>query len=123
MVLKMMENIGVEFTENEVAVQYRTGRKKEGDTRPRPLIMRIEKEETRAMVLKDSRKLARVEAWKRVFVSPDLTFQQREEERKKDDEMREEARKKTQEDITAGKSGKWILVGPRGKRWTKWIEE
>ena len=70
----------------------------------------------RAKVLKDLRKLARVEGWKRVFASPDLTFQQREDERKKDEELKEEARKRTEVENNAGKSGKWILVGPRGKR-------
>ena len=43
--------------------------------------------------------------------------------RKAEEKMREEAVKRTEEAKSEGKVGKWWVMGRRGKRWTKWVEE
>ena len=70
---------------------FRSGKKPEGEeARPRPLIVKIKDDETREKVLKDARNLSRKEGWKKVFVAPDLTYEQREEARKIERELRSE---------------------------------
>ena len=119
----MAGHIGVEL-KCEIEIQYRLGKKNEGaEAKPRPLIVRIVDEETREKVLRDARKLRNVEGWNRVFVSPDLTWQQREEGKKIEKKLKEEAEKKTEEAVKDGKKGKFIVVGPRGRRRTVWAEE
>ena len=119
----MAGHIGVEL-KCAIEIKYRAGKKNEGaEAKPRPLIVRIVDEETREKVLRDARKLRNVEGWNRVFVSPDLTWQQREEGKKIEKKLKEEAEKKTEEAVKDGKKGKFIVVGPRGRRRTVWTEE
>ena len=120
---EMIGHIGVPI-KGDVEIKYRAGKKNEGaEAKPRPLIVRIADEETREKILRDARKLSNVEGWKRVFVSPDLTWQQREEGRKIEKDLREQAEKKTEEAAKEGKKGKYIVVGPRGRRRTIWVPE
>ena len=56
------------------------------------------------------------------FVSQDLTWAQREEERKVEKSLREEAEKKTMEAVENGKKGKFIVVGQRGRRRMVWTD-
>ena len=49
-----------------------------------------------------------------MFVAPDLTPKQREEEKKKEAERKKEAEEKTKKDKDEGKNGMWIVVGKRG---------
>ena len=76
----MVEEIGVEI-KGKMEVKFRAGKKVEGG-KPRPLIVRFEDDETREQLLTHARRLARKEEWRNVFVSPDLTWKQREEVRK-----------------------------------------
>ena len=122
MVKKIAAEIGV-VVKGEVKVRYRSGRIV--GEKPRPMIVAIEDDETRESMLARARFLARKEDWKRVFVSPDWTWRQREEMRKEEIKMKEDADKRTEEDErnSQGKVGKWLVVGQRGKRWMKWVEE
>ena len=120
--LELAEEIGVEVN-GEVDVKFRAGKKRE-DGKPRPMIVKVEDEETRQKIFANARRLARKEEWKRVFVSPDLTWKQREEAREEERKMRIEAEKKTEEAKNSGRvGGKFVLVGPRGKRRFAWREE
>ena len=53
---------------------------------------------------------------RRVYINPDLTPQQREEDRKKEVGLKEEAARKTEEEIANGSGKKFIVVGTRGRR-------
>ena len=93
---EMVEVIGVEV-QGAVEVKFRTGKKVEGDTRvtrPRPMVFRIADEESRQKILENASKLARRDEWERVFVSPDLIWQQREAAREEERKLREEAERK-----------------------------
>ena len=120
-VKNLAAEIGVQFN-GEIRTSYRAGPKSDGG-RPRPLIVTIEDEETREGILTNARRLYGKDLWKRVFVSHDLTWRQREEIRKVENKLKEEAGKKTEEGNGAGREGKCIVVGPRGRRRFKWVTE
>ena len=118
---KVMREIGVE---GEVEVKFRAGRKsEEPNPRPRPLIISLKDDESRALMLRNARKLARVPDLKAVFIATDMTWAQREEARKMEKEKREEAEMRTEEAKKEGKNGRFIVVGPRGKRRLAWTEK
>ena len=117
----MAEEIGVDF-KGEVKASFRAGKKAEGD-RPRPLVITIEDDETREKIVANARRMAGKEEWKRVFVSRDLTWRQREEARNEEKKWKEEAEKKTEEENANGRVGKYVVVGPRGARRLRWIVE
>ena len=96
----------------------------EGDagSRPRPLIVQVSDDETRERIFKGARNLSRVPAMKKVFVGQDMTWAQREEARKEEKQLREIADKKNEEAKNEGKSGKWVLVGQRGRRRLVWTD-
>ena len=53
---------------------------------------------------------------RRIYIAPDLTWQQREEERKREVALKAEAAKKTEDQKNEG-GGKWFkVVGARGRR-------
>ena len=117
----LAKEIGVSL-EGEVEVRFRAGKKRE-DGKPRPMIVRIEREETRQRLLSNARKLARKEEWRSVFVAHDLTWKQREEARMEEKKLREEADRKTQEAKNGGRGGgRYIVVGQRGRRRVVWKE-
>ena len=120
-VKNLATEIGVQFN-GEIRSSYRAGPKTDGD-RPRPLIVTIVDEETREGILTNARRLYGKDLWKKVFVSHDLTWRQREEMRKEERKLKEEAEKKTEEGNGAGREGKCIVVGPRGRRRFKWVTE
>ena len=114
-VRKMAEEIGVEV-EGKMEVKFRAGKKLEGG-KSRPLIVKIENDETREQLLTHARRLARKDDWRNVFVSPDLTWKQREEARKEEKRLREEADRMTEQAKNEGRSDeRYVLVGQRGKR-------
>ena len=113
-VKEVMEAIGVE---GEMEVKFRAGKKAEGpDSRPRPLIISIKDDEVRERIMRDARKLSKIPQMKTVYVATDMTWAQREEARRMEKELREEAERKTQELRNEQKNGRFIVVGPRGKR-------
>ena len=119
--LEMAREIGVEV-KCGVEVKFRAGKKRE-DAKPRPMIVKVGDEETRQRLLANARRLSLKDEWKRVFVSPDLTWQQREEGRKEEKRLREEAERKNEEAKNAGRAGTHVVIGPRGKRRLVWREE
>ena len=121
-VMELAEAIDVPIN-GELEVKFRAGKKAENG-KPRPMIVRVEDEETRQKLLTNARKLARKEEWKTIYVSPDLTWQQREEAREEERKLREEAEKKTEEAKNSGRGeGKYVVVGPRGRRRLVWRTE
>ena len=91
---EMATEMGVVFN-GEIKASFRAGAKLDGD-RPRPLIVTIDNDETREEIKANARRLAGKEDWKRVFISPDLTWWQREEARKEEKKLKEDAEKKTE---------------------------
>ena len=111
----MVEEIGVEI-KGKMEVKFCAGKKVEGG-KPRPLIVKFEDDETREQLLTHARRLARKEEWRNVFVSPDLTWKQREEARKEEKKLREEADRMTEKAKNEGRMDeKYVVVGQRGRR-------
>ena len=123
-VTKMAEAIGVEL-KGAVEVRYRAGKKVPEATRPRPMVVRIEDEETRERMLANARKLARKEEWKEVFVSRDLTYKQQMEANKLEDKLRKDAKRMNDQAKNEGRGGgSYRVVGVRAKnRRVEWREE
>ena len=121
-VREMCAEIEAEMEDEEIEVKFRAGKKRE-DGKARPLIVKIRDVENREKILANARKLARKDEWKRVFLAPDLTARQREEEKKKEDERKKEAEEKTRKVVAEGKMGKFIVVGQRDRRRIVWKEE
>ena len=119
-VMEMVREIGVE-TKGRIEVQYRAGRVK-GD-RPRPTIVKVEDDETRERLMDNSRRLARKDGWKDVFIAPDMTPAQREESRRVEAKLREDATKQTEDAKKEGKKGRWMVVGRKGRRKLMWWED
>ena len=121
-VREVAEKIGVEI-KGEMVVKFRAGKKSdEATAKPRPLIVKVSDDETRERFFKNAPLLARTDNMKRVFISSDLTWEQREEARKVERELRAEAERKTEEAKKEGRAGKFVVVGQRGRRWTVWRE-
>ena len=100
----------------DVSVKFRAGKRRGDGDKPRPVIVRVDDDETRMSIFKNAPRLSRMDETKRVFFAPDLTWQQREEERKNELTLKEEAAKKTEEAKNGGR-GKWYrVVGARGRR-------
>ena len=114
-VRKVAEAIGVEVT-GGISAKYRAGRFVEGAAKPRPMIVTIEDAEIRAKMLKNAPRLAQISDWKGVFIWEDLTKQQREESKKREDELRENARRMNEEAKNEGKTGGSYKVVGRGER-------
>ena len=85
--------------------------------------MRFKEEEKRERALNDARKLGRKDEWKTVFLAPDLTLKQRQEDKRKEDKRKNEAEVKNAKAREEGKQGKWIVVGQRGRRRVVWRDE
>ena len=97
-------------------------RKKRDDGKPRPMVVTISDAETREKILSNARRLAKKgDEWKKVFVAPDMTWEQREEAKKQETKLREEAAQKNGEEKDKEKPGKWIVVGQRGRRRIVWV--
>ena len=114
-VKEITDQMGVRI-EGEIAVKNRAGRPREEGARPRPLIVRVADDETRARIFQYAPRLSRGEKTKRVFISPDLTWQQREEARKEEAALRDEAAKQTEQAKKDKRKEQFIVVGARGKR-------
>ena len=71
----------------EIAVKFRAGKHRADSERPRQLIIKIADDETRANVFCNAPHLSQGQNTKRVFISPDLTWQQREDDKKVEAEL------------------------------------
>ena len=117
-VAEIAREIGVAL-KGKVEIKWRLGKKVEGAEKPRPMIVRFEDEISRKLMLDKARLLARNvnPEWKRVYLAPDMTWQQREEARKKEEELRKQADKMTEEAGKEGGTGEvYRVVGQRGSR-------
>ena len=111
----VIAKMGVNVRGN-VTVKFRAGKKRDDGEKPRPVIVRVEDDETRVSIFRNAPRLSRMDETKKVYFAPDLTWQQREEERKNESALKEEATRKTDEAKNDGR-GKWYrVVGARGRR-------
>ena len=114
-VKEVADQMGVQLV-GEVSIKFRAGREREEGAKPRPLIVRMKDDETRAKFFQNARLLSRAERTKKIFISQDLTPQQREEDRKAEAARKEDAAKRTQEAKNANRREKFVVVGVRGSR-------
>ena len=111
----VIHKMGVQVN-GDLTVKFRAGKKREAGEKPRPLIVKVADDETRVSIFRNAPRLSRMDETKRVFFAPDLTWQQREEERKNENALKEEAARKSEEAKNGG-GEKWFrVVGARGKR-------
>ena len=89
---------------------------REEGAKPRPLIIRVTDDETRERIFRNARLLSQEESTKRVFISQDLTRQQREEDRKAEVERKEDAARRTEQAKNEGRKVRYVVVGTRGRR-------
>ena len=101
-VKRIAEEIGVEI-KGAVEAKFRAGQRRA--EKPRPIIVKVTDGETRAALLRKAHLLKRKDGWKAVYVSPDLTFKQREEARKREDKLKEEEDEKNEEAKKEGRTG------------------
>ena len=113
--VKEMARVMEVALEGGVEVEFRAGRKVEEEgARPRPLIIRIANDEARAKMLRNSGRLSRVDDWKRVFVAPEMSKDQREAAKQEEKARKGEAARLTQEAKDEERAVRYIVVG-RGK--------
>ena len=123
LVKEVAVELGAKLEDGEVEVKFRAGKKKEGDeAKSRPLIIRVKDSDKREKLLENSHRLKRKPEWTKVFISPDMTAKEREDDRKKEEERKKEAEEKTKTAQDEGKNGKWMVVGRRGRRRVVWEE-
>ena len=97
-------------------VKFRAGKKREEGEKPRPVIVNVVDDETRVNIFRNAPRLSRMDETRRIYIAPDLTWQQREEERKREVALKAETAKKTEDQKNEG-GGKWFkVVGARGRR-------
>ena len=104
LIRQLAEEIEVEIT-GEVEVLFRAGKKPADGDKPRPLVVKIEDDETRERLKSKAYLLGKKTGWRGVFVAPDLTRKQREEGKKRETALRAEAEKKNEEAKNEGKEG------------------
>ena len=90
--------------------------KREEGAKPRLMIVKISDDETREKIFQNARLLSREEITRKVFISPDLTPQQREEDQKAELARKEDAAKRTEQAKNEGRRVRYVVVGARGKR-------
>ena len=94
-VTEIAREIGVKIV-GKIEVKCKIGRKKEGDERPRPrprpMLVHLKDEDSQYKLRGNARKLARKQEWNRVYLGPDMTWEQREEARKTEEELRRQNR-------------------------------
>ena len=112
---ELIRKMGIQ---GKIEVKHRAGKQREEGAKPRPVIVKAEDDEMREKVLRNAKKLSTMEETKRVYIAPDLTPQQREEDRKKEASLKAEAERLTRE-----KGKKHLVVGPRGRRRVWEVEE
>ena len=117
----MVRELGVEL-KGEMEIQFRSGRWAADAERPRPLVVKVPDKEDREQIFRNARKLARSDEWKKVFIAPDMTKEQRAEDKRQELERKTDAEKRTQELENEGKSGKFLVVGMRGRRRVIWTD-
>ena len=112
----VIQKLGVQVR-GDVTVKFRAGKKRAEGEKPRPMIVKVDDDETRVNIFRNAPRLSRMDETKKVYFAPDLTWQQREEEKKNELALKEEAAKKTEEAKNGGGGGKWFrVVGTRGRR-------
>jgi uncharacterized coiled-coil protein SlyX len=110
----------IEAVNTKFNVKHRAGKRVADKIRPVIIIcfvISFETPEVKETVLAKAKNLAGKEKFKKVFLAPDMTKRQREDEWDKEVQMREEVKQKNLEMTEEEKKeSEWRLVGMRGKR-------
>ena len=112
---EIFQKMGVEV-QGEVVVKHRAGRPREEGAKPRPIVVKVADDETRVNIFRNAPRLSRMDETRRVYIAPDLTPHQREEDRKAEAKLKDEATKRTDEEKNGGGERRWVVVGARGRR-------
>ena len=98
--------------DDDIRFFTRTGELKDGQTKPRPMLIGFKNVQKRSKILDNLKKLARTK-YKTISIVPDLTAKQRLE----DQNLRKEAEKKNEElDEEEQGNWEWKVVGLKGHR-------
>lgn len=112
-ILKVSDSIGVNLKQEAVKFVTRLGSIREETDRVRPLLVGLKEYDKKMALLKNAWKLCETEEYNEIYLTPDLTKQQREEEQ----ELEREVRQKNAElDEQTALNSEWRLVGPRGEK-------
>ena len=113
----------VEAADCKFAVKHRAG--KPMPDKVRPLIISFDTPQMRDKVILNAKKLSGKDKFKKVYLAPDLTKRQREDDAAKEAELKAEANAKNEDLSDEEKNSfEYRVVGPRGKRrigkwWTR----
>ena len=74
-VIKLFNDIGVEFDVNDISVSHRIGKisRNNDDTRPRPLIVKLLRRNKKTEIMKNKKRLKDKPHYKNVYINDDLT--------------------------------------------------
>ena len=103
--LQEMKKICVNGLDIKVSIDKITRMKPKNGSAPRPMKVRFKDEKTKWLVIKNAKNLAQVEEMKKIFIKPDMTAAEREE----DWRLRQELKKKRQESEEKQDGAKWII--------------
>ena len=111
----LIQKMGVQV-QGGISIKYRAGRPRADGARPRPVIIKVDDDETRVSIFRNAPRLSRMDETKRVYIAPDLTPSQQEEDKKNEAKLKEDALRKTEESKNGGGEKRFVVVGARGKR-------
>jgi hypothetical protein len=112
---EIIQKMGVEV-QGEFIVKHRAGKPREEGAKPRPIVVKVADDEMRVNIFRNAPRLSRMDDTKKVYIAPDLTPQQRDEDRKAEAKLKEEAARKNEEEKKGPGVGRWVVVGARGRR-------
>lgn len=107
----------IEAQDCKFTVKHRAGKPNADKNKPRPLIVNLESVAKKDVILSKARNLKGKLNYTKVFIAPDWTKRQREDDRLKEDKLKKEAEDKNKE-RTEDEENEffWKVVGPKGKR-------
>ena len=88
---KVIKSITDALRVNDVAVSkiIRLGQPRDNEgEKPRPILLALEDNRKKRLILNNAKKLREIEGWNSIFISPDLTWKEREEGKKLRDQLR-----------------------------------
>ena len=107
----------IDANDCKFTVKHRAGKPTGDKAKPRPLIINFDSTPMKEKVMDKAKNLKGKEKFAKVFLSPDLTKRQRENEKAKEESLKKEAEEKNRQ-LTEEEKAEffWKVVGPKGKR-------
>ena len=107
---RILQHLDVQISPSDIEQAVRLGKKTDGQERPRLLKIKLSRVEPKKQTLSRAKKLkdSKNECYNSVFISPDLTFQEREENRRLRNDLK--ARRDNGEENIIIRNGKIVKV-------------